>query len=242
MLISEVVDGIEFAPEHPELLGKRILITGIRGALGIEIARAFSEARTRLVLHAIEEGPETTALGELVAAHAMDVRLFTGAFADNEATLEFARSAIQAFGGIDAVINIVEVSAPPVGANEARIERIVTDLLSVPCLVTKVAANRMRTTLNAGTILNIIAIERGASSTTRLLGAIARSALAGVTRTEAEAAAPAGIRINAIAPAASLAERGGRISGEPDIATLALHLASPKSGQLSGLVFEACFG
>ena len=120
MLISEVVDGIEFAPEHPELLGKRILITGIRGALGIEIARAFSEARTRLVLHAIEEGPETTALGELVAAHAMDVRLFTGAFADNQATLEFARSAIQAFGGIDAVINIVEVSAPPVGAHDAQ--------------------------------------------------------------------------------------------------------------------------
>lgn len=242
MLITEVVDGLDYAPDHPELLGKRILITGIKGALGIEIARAFSEARTRVVLHAVEEGPETVALGELVAAHAMDVRLFTGSFADNQATLEFARSAIQAFGGIDVVINIVEVGSPPAGANAAHIERCVTELLSVPFLVTKVAANRMRTTLTQGTILNIVTIERGASATTRLLGAIARSALGGVTRTEAQAAASAGIRINAIAPAATLAERGGQISGDPDIATLALHLASPKSEQLSGLVFEACFG
>ena len=241
MLISEI-DGLDFAPEYPELLGKRILITGLSGALGIELARAFSEARTRLVLQTSSEGPEAVAFGEIAAEHAMDTRLFTGPFPNAPAIPEFARAAILSFGGIDAVINVVEVTEPPANAGEAEIERHVTDLLALPCLVTKVAANRMRTTLNQGAILNIITVPRGASPRAHQLGAIARSALAGLTRTEAQAAADAGIRINAIAPSASFAARSSQVTSEPDVATLALHLACARGHQLSGLVFEACFG
>ena len=241
MLISEL-DGLDFAPEYPELLGKRVLITGLSGALGIEIARAFSEARTRLVLQTSDNGPEAIALGEIATERAMDIKLFSGALNSHQAILEFARTAIQSFGGIDAVINLAAVTEPPEGASEAEIEQHMTDLLSVPCLVSKVAVNRMRTTLTEGAILNIVTAPRGASPRALQLGAIARSALAGLTRTEAQAAADAGIRVNAIAPGASFAERGNQISSEPDVATLALHLASARGHQLSGLVFEACFG
>ena len=241
MLISEI-EGLDFAPEYPELLGKRVLITGLSGSLGLEIARAFSEARTRLVLHTTQDGPEAVALGEIVAERAMDTRLFSGPFAGHQAILEFARTAIQSFGGVDAVINLAEITEPPASASEVEIERHVTDLLSVPCLVSKVAANRMRTTLTEGAILNIVTEQRGASPRTRQLGAIARAALAGLTRTEAQAAADVGIRVNAIAPGAAFADRGKQISSEPDVATLALHLACSRGHQLSGLVFEACFG
>ena len=241
MLISEI-DGLDLAPEYPELAGKRVLITGLDGSLGLEIARAFGEARTRLVLHTTDNGAEAIALGEVVAERAMDARLFTGSFSGHQAILEFARTAFQSFGGIDAVINVAQVTEPPCGASDAQIERHVTDLLSVPCLVSKVAANRMRTTLTEGAILNIVTEDRKASPRARMVGAIARSALAGLTRSEAHAAAGSGVRINAIALAASLSERGNRISGEPDVASLAMHLACARGHQLSGLVFEACFG
>ena len=240
MLISEI-EGLDFAPEYPELLGKRVLITGLSGSLGLEIARAFGEARTRLVLHTADEGPEAVALGEIVAERALDAKLFTGPFAGHQAILEFARNAFQSYGGIDAVVNVAQVTEPAIGASDAEIERQVTDLLSVPCLVSKVAANRMRTTLTEGAILNIVTEPRGASARARMVAAIARSALAGLTRTEAQGSADAGIRINAIAPAANFAERGNRISGEPDVASLAMHLACSRGHQLSGLVFEACF-
>ena len=241
MLISEI-DGLDLAPEYPELAGKRVLITGLDGSLGLEIARAFGEARTRLVLHTTDNGAEAIALGEVVAERAMDARLFTGPFSGHQAILEFARTAFQSFGGIDAVINVAQVTEPPANATDAQIERHVTDLLSVPCLVSKVAANRMRTTLTEGAILNIVTEDRKASPRARMVGAIARSALAGLTRSEAHAAAGSGVRINAIALAASLSERGNRISGEPDVASLAMHLACARGHQLSGLVFEACFG
>ena len=240
MLISEI-EGLDFAPEYPELHGKRVLITGLAGSLGLEIARAFGEARTRLVLHTGDEGAEAVALGEIVAERALDAKLFTGPFAGHQAILEFARNAFQCFGGIDAVVNVAQVTEPAIGAGDAEIERMVTGLLSVPCLVSKVAANRMRTTLTEGAILNIVTEPRGASPRARLVAAIARSALAGLTRTEAQSAAEAGIRINAIAPAADFTERGNRVSGEPDVASLAMHLACSRGHQLSGLVFEACF-
>lgn len=241
MLIGEI-DGLDLAPEYPELLGKRVLITGLSGSLGLEIARAFGEARTRLVLHTSDDGAEAVALGEVVAERAMDSRLFTGPFSGHQAILEFARSAFQSFGGIDAVINVAQVTEPPAGASDAEIERHVTDLLSVPCLVSKVAANRMRTTLTEGAILNIVTVDRNASPRARMVAAIARSALAGLTRSEAQTSADAGIRVNAIAPAASFADRGNRISAEPDVASLAMHLACARGHQLSGLVFEASFG
>ena len=238
MLITEI-DGVDFAPEYPELLGKRVLITGVGGALGVEIARAFSDARARLVLHAVDEGPETVALAEIVAERALDVRLYPGALSDHEAILKFARQAVQCFGGLDAVINLAHVAEPPPGASEAEIERLVTDLLALPCLVSKVAANRMRTTLTEGAILNIVAESRGASRGARTVAGVARAALAGLTRTEARSFAPDGIRFNAIAPAGRLAGQGGCISGAPDVATLAIHLASARGHKLSGLVFEA---
>ena len=240
MLISEI-EGLDFAPEFPELMGKRVLITGARGSLGLEIARAFSDARTRLVLQTTGCDHATAALAGLATERALDTRLITGPFSDASAIAEFARTAIQSFGGIDIVINIAHIGEPPADADDAAIERMVSNALSVPCLVTKVALNRMRTTLTEGAILNIVVEEKGASKRAQAVAGMARAALAGLTRCEAQEAADAGIRINAIAPSASFADRGGRISGDPDVATLAMHLTSARAHRLSGLVFEACF-
>ena len=49
------LDEVEFAPEYPELAGKRVLITGVSGPLGVDVVRAFAEAGTRLVVQAVED-------------------------------------------------------------------------------------------------------------------------------------------------------------------------------------------
>ena len=75
-MLMTTLDGIEFASTYPDLLGKRVLITGIDNAQGVDIARAFAEQRTRLVLHVNEMTPEMEVLGEIVSQGALDVRLF----------------------------------------------------------------------------------------------------------------------------------------------------------------------
>jgi 3-oxoacyl-[acyl-carrier protein] reductase len=241
-MLMSTLDGVEFAPDYPELAGKRVLLTGLKGPLGVEVARAFADHKARLVLHACVDDEETQALAEIVAQSAMDVRLFTGSILEPEGMARLARRAVQCYGGLDAVINVAHVGEPPANASEATIERMVTDLLAMPCLVSRVAANRMKMTMTEGAIINIVAEGRDASPRRRLVAGIARSAVAAMTRTEARTWADGGIRINAIAPTTPLSSRHDCLNGDPDVASLALHLASGRGHKLSGLVFEAHCG
>lgn len=238
MLMSPL-DGADLPLEYPELAGRRVLVTGVsaKSELGIEIVRLLSEQRAAVVIGADDDSPEIQALAEIISPQTPDLQLFTGPFADHDAVLRFARSAMQAPGGIDAVINIAEIGEPASNASSSAIERMVTDALALPCLVTRVAANRMRTTLAQGAIVNIVVSPRHASARCKLIAGIARTALAAFTRNEAQSLAADGIHISAIAPSES--STAGGLSGSPDIASLALHLASGRGGNLSGLMFEA---
>jgi 3-oxoacyl-[acyl-carrier protein] reductase len=241
MLLSPL-DGVDLAPDYPELAGRRVLVTGIGGALGVEIVRLLADQQAMLVLTAGEATPELQALAEIVAPAAPELRLYTGPFADHDAILRVARAATQCLGGLDAVINLAEVGEPPMDATEAEIESMVTGLLAMPCLASRVVANRLRTTLLPGVIVNVVTSPRGASPRARLVAGIARATLAAFTRSEAAALVADGIRVNAIAPAEGQPTGGACISSIPDIATLALHLASGRSPALTGLVLEAYAG
>ena len=238
-MLMNTLDGLELTRDYPELAGKRVLVTGLTGSLGVELARSFADHQVSLVMHAVNDDAETQALAEIVAQSAVDVRLYTGAMTDADDIARMARSAAQCFGGLDAVVNMAEVVTPPAGATERDVERCVTGMLAMPCLVSRIAANRMNITHTAGSIINIVTERRGASAAERAVAGIARSAIASMTRTEAETLAPLGIRINAIAQAGARSIGQHCISGDPDVATLALHLACSRGHRLSGLVFEA---
>ena len=78
-----------------------------------------------------------------------------------------------------------------------------------------------------------------ASSGRQAFAMLAKSALVDMTREQAESWAGRGIRFNAVAPETALGDSGMRLTGEADIASLALYLASNKAKALSGCVFEA---
>lgn len=238
MLIG-TLDDVEFAPEYPELAGKRVLVTGVDGMLGIDVVRAFAEARARLIVQAPEDSAETRAMAEIIAPVAMDVRLYPVALAGADTMLRFARDAARQFGGLDVVVNLAQTSEPSGDADEAGIEAQVAASLAMPVLATRVAVNRMRTMLSPGAVVNIVTAPRQATPAGEMLAAIARHALASFTRAEAEAAAADEIRINAIVPAGRAADPSQMLNGCADVTTLVLHLASGRGHQLTGLVFEA---
>ncbi|MFV0298042.1 MAG: SDR family NAD(P)-dependent oxidoreductase [Hyphomicrobiaceae bacterium] len=241
MLIS-TQEELAFAPEYPELAGKRVLITGVCGPLGVEIVRAFAEAQVRVVVQTNEDSRDMQTLAEIIAPEAMDVHFFPGPLEGADAMLKFAREAVQKFGGLDCVINIATVPEPSGNATEADIEAMVTDILSMSVLATQVVANRMRTMLSGGSILNVLTVPAKASGSRKLIGRIARNALAHFTRNEAEKAEHDGIHVNAVVPAALPDKSGQVLMGTVDVATLALHLSSGREDALSGLVFEAWCG
>jgi 3-oxoacyl-[acyl-carrier protein] reductase len=109
----------------------------------------------------------------------------------------------------------------------------------LPVHVTRIIANRMRLTLTEGLVLNVMTMPVPGTPAEAVLAGIARSALAAVTRGEAAKWAPDGIRVNAVGPAAVMADAGAKSATDLDIAALALHLASRLGRTLTGQVFDA---
>ena len=235
-----VIEGFKSAPHYSEIAGRRVLITGMTQTCGVDIARAFAEQGAKLVLQFDETSEEMQAVGEMLAPLAADIAIFAGCPKGTDDIVKFARSAMTAVGGIDAVINIVALDKPVAdGATPEAIERAISELLLLPCLVSRIAANRMRLTLTEGVVLTIATMPGDADAMTHAFASVAKAALAAMTRGEARQWADQAIRFNAVAPAALGDHAQPALGGETDIAALALYLMSGRGKALSGLVFEA---
>ncbi len=253
-MLTSVVSGIRNVRQYPELEGARVLITGISTEVGVDIARGFAEAGSRMVLQigpsADSDGPEkTAALLQILANTATEIRATEQQHADADTIVRFAQGAVQAYGGLDAVINVISARSGALthAATVDDIEDAVSDALRTACLITKIAANRMSLTWTEGLILNVVVAPAARTKADAAFASILGEALATLTRVEAGTWAQHGIRINAIGPraisglGADLAARPSAkgLSTEADIAALALHLASKRGKSLSGHVFDA---
>lgn len=242
MFMSVIEKDTDSAAVYPELVGLRVLITGVSEQGGIDVARAFADHGCRLVLQADHDSPEIAAIGEVLCRSDSDVRMFTEALGDGEAAVKFAQKASQVFGGLEVVVNLVTFSADDLAhvSSAMDLEDVVSAKLLPMTLLTRVAANRMRLTLKEGLILNVVLMPQAGSPAQTIVAGIARGAVAALTRGEAQKWAGEALRINAIAPRDGSGEgEGACLNGEPHVAALALHLASKRGKRLSGLVFDA---
>jgi 3-oxoacyl-[acyl-carrier protein] reductase len=239
-MLMSVIEGALSAPAYPELVGKRVLITGVTRHAGIDIARAFAERKGRVILQFAEASAAMQAVVEIVAPDALETRTY-GPVAAGADAVRFAKSAVQAFGGLDAVINLVPLDASHVdrAATLEEIEGLIAAQLELPLMVSRIAANRMSVTWTQGLVLNVATLAGRPGGARGAFAAFAKSTLVDLTRAQAEEWAGRGIRFNAIAPETALGEPGPRLCGEADVAALALYLASKRGKTLSGCVFEA---
>jgi 3-oxoacyl-[acyl-carrier protein] reductase len=240
-MLMSIIEGAKSAPSYPELAGKRVLITGLTSACGVDIVRAFAEHKGRLVLQFEEESEQAQVIPEIAAPIALDIQTLGPVAPEPEAVTQFARQVVQAYGGLDVVINLVPLSLGQLGAasTTADIERVVADRLLLPCLISKIAANRMAVAWNEGLILNVATLAPPPEPRARAFAGVVKAALTAMTRGQAEEWAGKSIRFNAIAPQTAQAPAEPSLAGEPEVAALALFLASGRGKALSGHVFEA---
>jgi NAD(P)-dependent dehydrogenase (short-subunit alcohol dehydrogenase family) len=239
-MLMSVIEGARSAPAYPELAGKRVLITGVSSACGVDVARAFAEHRARLILQFAEESEAMQGIAEMVAPHALDVEVYGPVGSDSDAIVQFSRTVAQSFGRLDVVINLVPLDADRLdpAADAATVERLVAERLMLPFLLSKIAANRMSICYAEGLVLNIATLAGRRAGAAQAFATVAKSALSAMTRAQAQEWASRAIRFNAIAPQ-TLAPASPGLCGEPDMAALALYLASGRGKELSGHVFEA---
>ena len=240
-MLMSVVESALSAPAYPDLAGKRILITGLTSRCGVDIARAFAEHKGRLILQFAETSKAMQTVAEIIAPDALEAKVYGPVAREESEAVAFAKSAAKVYGGLDAVINIVPLVPGDLDpfATMEDVERLVARQLVLPFLTSKIAANRMSMMLTDGLVLNVATLSGLPKRARSAFATVAKAGLSAMTRAQAEEWAGRAIRFNAIAPQTVMAEVGPRLRGEPDVASLALYLASGQGRALSGCIFEA---
>jgi len=244
-MFMSVLDTSLTSASYTELAGARIVLTGLVPTCGVDIARAFADARVRLVLQtaAVSSDPEVTEIVALLAETAQEIKLFDGALTASMDVTRFAQAGCQAFGGVDTMVNMVAITAADIEAvsKSADVEVAIARLFEPMFAMTRICANRMRLTMTEGGIVNIALVEQGHTAHAGLITAMIKVTLAAMTRVEAQTWAKDGIRINAIGPRATMAgdKDPAVTASEPEVAAIALYLASSRARGLSGHVFQA---
>jgi NAD(P)-dependent dehydrogenase (short-subunit alcohol dehydrogenase family) len=239
-MLMSVVEGAS-PTTYPELAGKRVLVTGVTSGCGVDIVRAFAEHRARLVLQFDEESETAQVIAELAAPSALDIKVLGPVAAEVEPVMQLARHVVQAYGGLDVVVNLVPLSPGQIDASVTTtgIERMMAERLLLPYMLSKIAANRMAMLLTDGLVLNVAMLTGPARGRAQAFASVIKTAMTAITRAQAEEWASKAIRFNAIAPPTAQVPATPSLAGEGQVAALALYLASGRGKAFSGQVFEA---
>ncbi|RUO99451.1 SDR family NAD(P)-dependent oxidoreductase [Hyphomicrobium sp.] len=227
-----------------ELSQARILITGLTGNSGVDVARSFADLNVRLVVHTADLSPELVELFAFLSQSASEIRLHTLDISTANAAAHFAQTSAQAFGGLDAAINLTSVSSAEIDAihDDADLEALIEAKLAPLAQLTRVIANRMCVVMSEGLVLNVVNMPEPRDARSSAVAGLVRTALASMIAQESREWANKGIRINGVGPRAFFdgSSSGAYLATEPDIASLALHLASRRGRSFSGHVFDSC--
>ncbi len=231
--------------------GRRVLVTGAAGGLGLEIARRFTVAGASVAM--LDRDPAVRSVADEIGA-------VTGLVADvqdNEATVFAITQSAAALGGIDVLVNNagIEIAGPLMQLDEADLARIF-DVNVMGTFRCTQAALSFLTEAQDAAVVNISSAAGTAGSPLLAGYSMAKAAVIRMTEALAFEMREAEIRFNAICPAltgptrmvdalvAPFAEMGlplemlvakqGRMGEAGEIADLVTFLASSDAALVNG--------
>ena len=226
------------ATELFDLSGKVAVITGGAGDIGTVYGRALCEAGASVVLADLNEAAAAKVADSLTADGGSAVGVAVNVV-DAESTRAMASAAVDAFGGIDILVNnaAIMTDLPRYGLSNIPVEewnRVIDVNLRGPLLCTQAVLPSM-TDRGGGRIIN--GLSAGAFMAGGIYG-VSKYALHGLTANLASELGPRGINVNAIAPGL-VASESGYLSLDKDSpmrAALESGIPGKKSGPPEDLV------
>ncbi len=235
---------------------KSIVVTGATSGIGRATAEAFGRANANLVLVARDEAALVAAAAAVTAAGGRAVSCVVDLTAP-EAPDRIVRTAVDAFGGIDVVVNAAGIIATGTieTTDDAAWDRMMAVNLRAPFRVMHAAAPHL--VARKGSVVNVSSVNGLRSFPGVLAYNVSKAGLDHLTRCAALELAPQGVRVNAVNPGvtvtnlhkrsgmsdeqyAAFLERSrqthplGRAGEAGEVAELILFLASDKAGHMTG--------
>jgi NAD(P)-dependent dehydrogenase (short-subunit alcohol dehydrogenase family) len=166
-----------------DFAGRRILLTGSTGEIGLVLSDVLAKANARLVVC----GTPPPACVASAQPH------YDRMLADTQA-------AVRDLGGLDCVVSLVELEQDQIA--EAilldDVEAYCRDVLAGPLAALRVALNRMETTWVEGAVVTALIIPPGLTGGEQLVAQVVRSMISEMVRHEAGPAARHGISLRAV--------------------------------------------
>lgn len=235
---------------------KVVLVTGGSRGIGAAIARRFAAAGCRVAVGCRSANAAAEAVIRDIAVAGSQGVIVTGDLGKPEAAREVVAQVVAKFGHIDVVVNCGGISEHRAfEASDPAFFHAIFDT-NVLGTVAVIQAALPHLTAPGGRIINFSSALATRPIPKSSIYAASKAAVTALSHALAKEFGPRGITVNTIAPgvietdmtARTLVERGdsivamtplGRVGQPDDIAGIALFLASPEAGWLTGRAFIA---
>jgi glucose 1-dehydrogenase len=233
------------------LEGKNVLITGGTSGIGQAIAVRFAEHGANVAINYVRSAEEAAETEEQVHACVTKVRqegvrdVLVGADVSSEdEVVRMIGETIRELGGIDVLVNNagIQISRPSEELSSADFDRVLAVNLRGAFLCAREAIKHWLETESPGAIVNVSSVHQQIPKPNYLGYSVSKGGMQNLTTTLALEYAAQGIRVNSIAPGATITPINRAWVDDPDkAAQVTSHIPIPRAGTADEMAGVACF-
>ena len=233
------------------LEGKNVLVTGGTSGIGQAIAVRFAEHGANVAINYLRAPEEATETEEQVHACIKKVRqegvrdVLVGADVSKEdEVVRMIEQAVSELGGIDVLVNNagIQISRPSHELSSDDFEKVLAVNLRGAFLCAREAIKHWLETESAGSIVNVSSVHQQIPKPNYLGYSVSKGGMQNLTTTLALEYAARGIRVNSIAPGATITPINRAWVDDPAKAEqVTSHIPIPRAGTADEMAGVACF-
>jgi glucose 1-dehydrogenase len=233
------------------LRGKNVLVTGGTSGIGQAIAIRFAEYGANVAINYVREPGEAAETEERVHACLARVRqrgvrdvLVRGDVSKEEDVVAMLESAVDGLGGIDVLVNNagIQIASPSHELSTSDFDKVLAVNLRGAFLCAREAVTRFLATGTHGVIINVSSVHQLIPKPNYLAYATSKGGMESLTQTLALEYAGQRIRVNAIAPGATVTPINRAWIDDPvKRAMVESHIPLGRAGTADEMAGVTCF-
>ena len=233
------------------LEGKNVLVTGGTSGIGQAMAVRFAEHGANVAINYLRTAEEAAETEEQVHACVAKVKqegvrdVLVGADVSNEdEVVRMVAETIRELGGIDVLVNNagIQISRPSHELSSEDFERVLAVNLRGAFLCAREAIKHWLERESPGAIVNVSSVHQRIPKPNYLGYSVSKGGMQNLTTTLALEYAARGIRVNAMAPGATVTPINQAWIDDPmKAAQVTSHIPIPRAGTADEMAGVACF-